>query len=202
MNLHGWVLAAERKLDAVRLRRAGTRPPAHFRIEPYIGHGGPAGVVVRGRVLDNQLGSEAEAGEGVRAAARRTLRHFVTNELPGVPLRITVAGTSVDAESDEEGYFLVRLATPAEALTSPWTTGTIELRGDYRGVTSAHARTSRCWCRPLALASASSPTSTTRSSRPACSGRCGWSSRPSPARPSRGRRSPGRPSSTATWPRA
>jgi phosphatidate phosphatase APP1 len=139
MNVHGWVVAAERRWDAARLRRAGTEPPAHFRIEPYIGHGGPAGVVVRGRVLDNKLGTEAVAGEGVRAAARRTLRHFVTNELPGVPLRVTVAGTSVDAVTDAEGYFLVRLATPHDALTSPWTTGTIELRGDYRGVTSARA---------------------------------------------------------------
>ena len=138
MNVHGWVLSAERKWDAARLRRSEARPPAHFRIEAYIGHGGPAGVVVRGRVLDNRLGTEAEEGEGVRAAARRTLGQFVTTELPGVPLRVTVAGTSVDAETDGEGYFRVRLPTPL-ALTSPWTTGTIELRGDYRGVTSARA---------------------------------------------------------------
>lgn len=139
MNVQGWIVSAERAWDAARLRRAGNRPPAHFRIEPYLGHGGPAGVVVRGRVLDNKLGTEAVAGEGVRAAARRTLRHFVTNELPGVPLRVTVAGTSADIESDQEGYFLVRLATAADALTSPWTRGRVELRGDYRGVTEAQA---------------------------------------------------------------
>jgi phosphatidate phosphatase APP1 len=78
-------------------------------------------------------------GEGARAAARRTLGHFVTLELPDVPLRVTVGGTSVDTFTDEEGYFLVRLATPPEALTSPWTRGTVELRGDYRGVTGARA---------------------------------------------------------------
>ena len=133
MNLSRWVLAAERAWDS---RRAdGT--PEHFRIEPYLGHGGPAGTVVRGRVLDNPLGSEAMPDEGVRAATRRTLRHFVTDELPGVPLRVTVAGVSVDAESDGEGYFLVRVPTAAGSLTSPWTTGTVELRGDYRGVTDA-----------------------------------------------------------------
>ena len=105
-------------MGARRRACAGTRaaadgPPEHFRIEPYLGHGGPAGVVVRGRVLDNPLGSEAMAEEGVRAATRRTLRHFVTDELPGVPLRVTVAGTSrADAESDDEGYFLVRVPTP------------------------------------------------------------------------------------------
>ncbi|RYC10618.1 App1 family protein [Nocardioides zhouii] len=137
MNVQGWVVAAERKWDAARLRRSEAKPPAHFRIEAYIGHGGPAGVVVRGRVLDNRLGTEAEEGEGVRAAALRTLGHFVTTELPSVPLRVTVAGASVDTETDGEGYFRVQL--PAAALVSPWTTGTIELRGDYRGVTSAQA---------------------------------------------------------------
>ena len=135
MNLQRWVLAAERAWDSRRAAEA----PEHFRIEPYIGHGGPAGTVVRGRVLDNPLGSEAMPDEGVRAATRRTLRHFVTDELPGVPLRVTVAGVSVDAESDREGYFLVRVPTPAGSLTSPWTTGTVELRGDYRGVTDAEA---------------------------------------------------------------
>jgi phosphatidate phosphatase APP1 len=139
MNLHRWVVDAERTWDSARLRRAGARPPAQFRIEPYLGHGGPAGVVVRGRALDNKLGTEAVEGEGARAAARRTLRHFVTNELPGVPLRVTVAGTSADTVTDDEGYFLVRLATPPEALTSPWTQGTVELRGDYRGVAEAQA---------------------------------------------------------------
>ncbi len=139
MNLHGWVVAAERRWDAARLRRAHATPPSHFRIEPYLGHGGVAGVVVRGRVLDNKLGTEAVEGEGVRAAAHRTLRHFVTNELPGVPLRVTVAGTSADVVTDDEGYFIVRLATSPEALTSPWTGGTVELRGDYRGVPEAQA---------------------------------------------------------------
>ena len=139
MSIHRWVVAAERAWDSARLRRSAARPPAHFRIEPYLGHGGPAGVVVRGRVLDNRLGTEAVAGEGVRAAARRTLGHFVTRELPGVPLRVTVAGVSSDTVSDDEGYFLVRVATPRDALTSPWTTGTVELRGSYRGVTDAQA---------------------------------------------------------------
>ena len=139
MNVHGWVLAAEQRWDAARLRRSEAQPPAHFRIEAYIGHGGPAGVVVRGRVLDNRLGTEAEEGEGVRAAARRTLGQFVTTELPGVPLRVTVAGAGVDTESDAEGYFLVRVPAPPGSLTSPWTTGTIELRGDYRGLTDVQA---------------------------------------------------------------
>jgi len=135
MNARRLVVAAERAWDSARLRGARSRTPEHFRIEPYIGHGGPEGVVVRGRVLDNPPATEAEDGEGIRAAIRRSARGFLTNELPGVPLRVTVAGASAETVTDAEGYFLVRVRTAPEALVSPWTQGVVELRGDYRGVT-------------------------------------------------------------------
>jgi phosphatidate phosphatase APP1 len=133
-----WLLALESAWDAVRLRRAASRVPADFRIEAYLGHGGPHGVVVRGRVLDNPPPVEAVEGEGVGAAVLRTLRHFLTDELPGVPLRVTVAGATVVVETDEEGYFVARLDPDPGALASPWSTGTVELAGDYRGVTEPH----------------------------------------------------------------
>ena len=132
------MLALESAWDAARLRRAGTRVPSDFRIEAYLGHGGPRGVVVRGRVLDDAPPDEAVEGEGVRPALRRMLRQFVTDELPGVPLRVTVAGASVDVETDAEGYFLARLHPEPGALTSPWSLGTVELAGDYRGTTGPH----------------------------------------------------------------
>ena len=135
MNARRLVIAVERAWDSARLRGARSRTPEHFRIEPYIGHGGPEGVVVRGRVLDNPPATEAEDGEGIRAAVRRTARGFLTNELPGVPLRVTVAGASAETVTDAEGYFLVRVRTAPEALVSPWTQGVVELCGDYRGLT-------------------------------------------------------------------
>jgi phosphatidate phosphatase APP1 len=138
MSARRWVVGLERAWDATRLRRAGTRPPAHFRIEPYLGHGGDEGVVVRGRVLDDPPLSEAVEGEGVGAAVRRTLRVFVTDELPGVPLRVTVAGTTVETVTDAEGYFLTRLHPNPEKLERPWTSGTVELAGEYRGLTGPH----------------------------------------------------------------
>ncbi|HSJ21939.1 MAG TPA: phosphatase domain-containing protein [Nocardioidaceae bacterium] len=138
MNARRWVVGLERAWDAARLRRTGSRPPEHFRIEPYVGHGGAGGVVVRGRVLDDPPLSEAVEGEGAGAAVRRTLRSFVTGELPGVPLRVTVAGSSVDAVSDTEGYFLTRLHPEPDKLTRPWATGSVELAGDYRGLTGRH----------------------------------------------------------------
>jgi phosphatidate phosphatase APP1 len=138
MSARRWFVNLERAWDATRLRRASSRPPAHFRIEAYLGHGGAEGVVVRGRVLDDPPSSEAVEGEAVRAAARRTLRHFVTNELPGVPLRVTVADASVETATDAEGYFLVRLQPDPAQLASPWTSGVVELSGDYRGVVDPH----------------------------------------------------------------
>ncbi|MBD3927432.1 DUF2183 domain-containing protein [Nocardioides cavernae] len=139
MELRRLVVALERAWDGARLRRARSRTPEQFRIEPYIGHGGPAGVVVRGRVLDNPLEMEVVDGEGVWAAVRRTLRTFLTDELPGVPLEVTVGGASAEAVSDSEGYFVVRVPAAPATLGSPWTHGTVELRGDYRGTTGHSA---------------------------------------------------------------
>ena len=138
MSAGSWVVSLERSWDAVRARRASSRTPAHFRIEAYVGHGGPTGVVVRGRVLDDLPSSEAVEGEGVRAAVRRSLREFVTNELPGVPLKVSVAGAIAETVTDAEGYFLVRLQPDVGRLASPWTVGTVELVGGYRGLTEPH----------------------------------------------------------------
>lgn len=133
--MSGFLVGLERAWERARLRRRPT--PEDFRIETYLGHGGPHGVVVRGRVLDDPPLSEAVEGEGVGAAVRRTLRGFVTDELPGVPLRVTVGDATAEVSSDGEGYFLARL-NPS-GLTGPWTTGTVELAGAYRGLTRAPA---------------------------------------------------------------
>jgi phosphatidate phosphatase APP1 len=134
----GWIVRLERAWDARRLRRAGDDPPKHFRIEPYGGHGGPAGVVVRGRVLDDPPATDAVEGEGARAAFSRTVRRFLTDELPDVPLRITVGDASVTASTDREGYFRVRLEPDPASLVSPWTRGSVEVDGDYRGLRDPH----------------------------------------------------------------
>ena len=133
-----WLLRLEGAWDAARLRRAAARTPADFRIEGYGGHGGAEGVVVRGRVVDDPPSAAAVEGEGVGAAALRTLRHFLTDELPGVPLRVAVADATTDVVTDGEGYFQVRLRPDPARLTSPWTHGTVELAGDYRGLTGPH----------------------------------------------------------------
>ena len=135
MTARRWLVDLERAWDGVRRRRSRSRRPAHLRIEPYIAHGATDGIVVRGRVLDDPPRSEAVEGEGVGAAALRSLRDFLTDELPGVPLRITVAGASAETVTDDDGYFLTRLHPDADSLASPWTEGIVELGGDYRGIT-------------------------------------------------------------------
>jgi phosphatidate phosphatase APP1 len=139
MRPHRWVVDLERVWDTARGRRPASRVPAHFRIEPYIAYAGVAGVVVRGRVLDDPPPSAAVEGEGAGAALRRTLRSFVTDDLPGVPLRVTVAGTSTTARTDDDGYFVARLEPDVDRLVAPWTTGVVELDGSYRGIETAHA---------------------------------------------------------------
>ncbi|HEX6151736.1 App1 family protein [Nocardioides sp.] len=143
MGVPRWALGLESAWDSARQRRAANRTPDHFRIEPYGGHGSAAGVVVRGRVLDDPPPSEAVEGEGVGAAVLRTVRQFLTDELPGVPLRITVAGTTVGTVTDTEGYFRVVLTPDAERLTSPWTDGTVELAEPYRGLSEPHTTSVR-----------------------------------------------------------
>jgi len=130
------VVDLERAWDAARLRRKGSGPPRDFRLDAYLGHGGPEGVVVRGRVLDDPPISEAVEGEGLGAAVRRSLRQFVTDELPGVPLRVTVGDATVEVVTDHEGYFVARLAP--RAVTGPWQDGHVELAGEYRGLTDPH----------------------------------------------------------------
>jgi phosphatidate phosphatase APP1 len=134
MDVRRWVVDLERAWDAGRRRRARDSSPTDFRIEPYLGHGGPQGVVVRCRALDDPPASAAADDEGAGAALRRTMRHFVTDELPGVPLRVTVGDASAVVLSDAEGYVRTRLHPTPESLSRPWTTGTIELAGEYRGL--------------------------------------------------------------------
>ena len=56
MSARGWVVSLERAWDVARLRRASSRPPAHFRIEPYIGHGGPE--ELQRRIASGELAPE------------------------------------------------------------------------------------------------------------------------------------------------
>ena len=124
----------EERWDAWRVARRSVRPPEHFRIIPYMGHGSASTAVVSGRVLDNPEPAVATEGEGVWAATRRTIARFNTVELPGVPLRVGVGDYRVNTETDDEGYFQVRLETDMTGPGRGWAEGKVGLAGPYRGV--------------------------------------------------------------------
>lgn len=130
-------MVVERRVDAVRLARTMDHAPEQFRIATFGGHGNPSAVVVRGRALDNPEPSVAVEGEGILAAIRRTVTRLSTIELPGVPLRISLAGTSVDTVTDHEGYFHVRIE-PAGMPRDPWVSGLVGLATPYRGLADGY----------------------------------------------------------------
>lgn len=127
----------ERRWDEARRARWGDRMPQHFRIVSYGGHGSGDRLVVRGRVLDDPEPAETIEGERARDAVRRTVRGFLTTELPAVVLRVEVGGAAVDTITDDDGYFRAELS--GARLTAPWTEGTVSLAAPYRGVRRASA---------------------------------------------------------------
>ena len=55
-----------------------------------------------------------------------------------MPLRVTVADATVETVTDAEGYFRHPAPPRSDQLASPWTRGTVELAGEYRGLTDPH----------------------------------------------------------------
>ncbi len=127
----------ERHGGAARRARSAARTPERLRIDTYLGHGNGVRVVVRGRVLNNPEPVSAVEGEGTRAAVRRNLARFMTDELPGVPLRVRLGSAEHRVCTDDEGYFEARVDAGPLSETGPWVSGTVELAAPYRGITDS-----------------------------------------------------------------
>ena len=136
--LRAAAVTAEHWWDRTRLSRVADQPPAELRIVTYLGHGAGPRVAVRGRVLDGTEPPAAAEGEGTRAAVRRTLASFLTDELPGVPLRVRLGDADVETVTDDEGYFDLTVAAGLDAAAGPWAEGQVELAGTYRGLEPGH----------------------------------------------------------------
>ena len=83
-------------------------------IEPYIGYATPDHLVVRGRVLSTRRMAQAHAGQSRWTNLIQMLRLFVTDEVAHV--QVTAGPQST--ETDEEGYFTLRLP---RTLAQGWT---------------------------------------------------------------------------------
>lgn len=94
-------------------------------------------MVVRGRVFDGAAPASATEDEEVGGAIRRTVRRFLTAELPGVRLTVTIGGTTVETTTDDDGYYRVAMPGADTALASPWTRGLVELAGSAPGTSSS-----------------------------------------------------------------
>ncbi len=126
--------SAESRGGAARRARSASRTPKHLRIDTYFGHGNGGRAVVRGRVLNNAEPASAVEGEGTRAALRRNLARFMTDELPDVPLRVRLGSVEHQVRTDAEGYFEARLDVDSVFSAGSWVPGEVELAATYRGI--------------------------------------------------------------------
>ncbi len=94
-------------------QRFGWLAPLH--IAMYGGYGSGRDVLVRGRVLEEHPGAEPDPADPRLSNLRRSWDQFESDEVPGVQLRLDVAGTVSEAVTDEDGYFLARVRLKAPA---------------------------------------------------------------------------------------
>ncbi|MGB3541510.1 phosphatase domain-containing protein [Rubrivirga sp.] len=93
--------AVDRSFNVVR-RRLGLW--SRVRVVLYGGYGRPGCVRLRGRVLGGQS-AEPRSGAPVWSTVWRTARRFVTDDVPGARVEVTVGDVIVEATSDVDGYF-------------------------------------------------------------------------------------------------
>lgn len=115
--LHRTVLRAERIGDRLFHRTGHGRD-----IDAYIGYATPEHVILRGRVLSGLRHITPGADQSKWTNFRQILGMFMTDEVRGA----TVRSGSVEAQSDEEGYFT--LALPRDDRTG-WSTEDIYVDG-------------------------------------------------------------------------
>jgi phosphatidate phosphatase APP1 len=122
-------MVVEDAVELVLLALLRMRGRHHPTIVPFIGHGNPQRVRVHGRVLLGRREADAPA-TGVpgapaptvrsrRAILRASLARFLTVEVAGARVRVTVAGRSTEARADRDGYLDV-VVEPGQDLTPGW----------------------------------------------------------------------------------
>lgn len=94
-------------------------------IEPYRGLADARGATLRGRVLAGMRRVVPQPGQSRLSNARQMLDMFLTREVPGAV--VTVPGTDLTAEADDEGYF--ELSLQGVAVAPGWSAVEVALEG-------------------------------------------------------------------------
>lgn len=112
--LHALLAEAETRIDGAREALRRTRPgPAEALVQVYGGHGNQSESVVRGRLLEARPLPPATPEDSVWRNLVSTFARLESDEIPGATVRVDAGGgVSIDVETDEEGYFEARFATP------------------------------------------------------------------------------------------
>lgn len=100
-----------------------------LRVEPYTDLGRPDRFRVRGRVLDDKRTSHDAEHDLTRwESVLLTLRRFESDEVPGAIVRVTYGDTTLDVETNEDGYFDAAFEPlPAPDASEPWHEVSLEL---------------------------------------------------------------------------
>lgn len=91
-------------------------------IEPYIGYGTPAKLVVSGRVLEDKGIIRSAGLDSKWRNLRNTFRRFSTDEVAGARVRARYSGAEALGITDGEGYFRIEIEPGALSTGIPWHT--------------------------------------------------------------------------------
>ncbi|NNU15577.1 DUF2183 domain-containing protein [Parvularcula sp. ZS-1/3] len=105
---HKGLNAAESGLDRFRYDVLHKGEDAQTVILPYRGYRSGERLVLRGRVVESWP-HRFSIGDSNFAKLRNMLRLYESDELPGVPLEIELAGETHEVITDDEGYFSLLL---------------------------------------------------------------------------------------------
>lgn len=125
--LHSAVLVLERNFDRIRrwVGKLFIRRQRPLQVVPYRTYGTNERLEVRGRVLALRMTPAADASDWWLRNVRRTVRSFLTYEVPDVPVQVVRGGEQASGRSDDEGYFSINL--PIQGAIG-WTQATVTVQ--------------------------------------------------------------------------
>lgn len=120
--------AVERPLDRVARRLAWRGGERGVTLVAYRGYGDGESFLACGRVLLDPGIGDSGPRDSVWRNLANTWRRFESDEVPGARVAFDLGGRSVEAVTDEEGYFSLTLPTPPGAAPG-WRDVPVEIAG-------------------------------------------------------------------------